>query len=301
VGTDYIYNDHYQQIAEVHAGDGLSADGHEFLLTNNGDAWILAYTKSTANLASIGGPASQAVINGVVQDIDIKTGKVLFSWNSADHVPYAQSEQPLPASASTPWDWFHINAVKLTSDGNLLVDARDTWTTYKVSAHSGQVIWQLGGKASTFKLQAAPGQSLNDANELFAWQHDAEQIGPGTYTVFDNESAGTGNSGVGSTSQLDYARAVTIRLDQRTRTATLVASDNQPQGQVATSQGNAQHLPNGGEFVGWGILPDVSEFNAEGKLVFNAEFPNGVNSYRAYLLPWSPAGRDHLTGHGWHG
>ena len=53
------------------------------------------------------------MINGVVQEIDIATGKVLFQWNSADHVPYSQSEQPLPASASTPWDWFHINAVKL--------------------------------------------------------------------------------------------------------------------------------------------------------------------------------------------
>ena len=32
-GTDYIYNDHYQQIAAVNAGNGLSADGHEFLIT----------------------------------------------------------------------------------------------------------------------------------------------------------------------------------------------------------------------------------------------------------------------------
>ena len=32
-GTDYIYNDHYQQIATVQAGNGYSADGHEFLIT----------------------------------------------------------------------------------------------------------------------------------------------------------------------------------------------------------------------------------------------------------------------------
>jgi hypothetical protein len=32
-GTDYIYNDRYQQIAEVNAGNGYSADGHEFLIT----------------------------------------------------------------------------------------------------------------------------------------------------------------------------------------------------------------------------------------------------------------------------
>ena len=95
-GTDYIYNDHYQQIATVQAGNGLSADGHEFLITPQNTALILAYTTATADLTSIGGPANQTVIDGVVQEIDIKTGKVLFQWNSADHVPYSQSEQPLP-------------------------------------------------------------------------------------------------------------------------------------------------------------------------------------------------------------
>ena len=49
-------------------------------------------------------------------------------------------------------------------------------------------------------------------------------------------------------------------------------------GQVATSQGNAQHLVSGGEFVGWGILPYISKFDAAGKLVFNAQFPAGVNT-----------------------
>ena len=163
-GTDYIYNDHYQQIATVSAGNGLSADGHEFLITPQGTALILAYTTATADLTTIGGPANQTVIDGVVQEIDIKTGRVLFEWNSADHVPYSQSEQPLPASPSTPWDWFHINAVKLDTDGNLLIDARDTWTAYKVDRHSGQIIWQLGGKASTEQFQH-PGGARPDPQQ----------------------------------------------------------------------------------------------------------------------------------------
>ena len=212
-GTDYIYNDQYQQIATVNAGNGLSADGHEFLITPQNTALILAYTTGTADLTSIGGPADQTVINGVVQEIDIKTGKVLFEWNSADHVPYSQSEQPLPASASQPWDWFHINAVKLDTDGNLLIDARNTWTAYKVNHHSGHIIWQLGGKASDFKLQAAPGQSLNDAGDFFAWQHDAEAQGNNVYTVFDNESAGVANTGTDATAQYGLSRSVTFKLE----------------------------------------------------------------------------------------
>ncbi len=281
-GTDYIYNDHFQQIAAVNAGNGLSADGHEFLITPQSTALILSYTTATADLTSIGGPANQTVINGVVQEIDIPTGKVLFQWNSEDHVPFSQSEQPLPASPSTPWDWFHINAVHLDTDGNLLIDARDTWTTYKVDRSSGNIIWQLGGKASSFSLQAGPGQVLDSAGEIFAWQHDPEALGNGLYTFFDNESAGT--------PLLSYSRAITVKLNQWTHVATLVASDNQPEGLSAASQGNAQSTPDGGLVVGWGALPYFSEFNRFGDLVFNAEFPSGVNTYRAYLLPWNQGG-----------
>ena len=279
-GTDYIYNDHYQQIASVNAGNGLSADGHEFLITPWNTALILSYTTATANLTSIGGPADQTVINGVVQEIDIRTGRVLFQWNSEDHVPFSQSEQPLPASASTPWDWFHINAVHLDTDGNLLIDARDTWTTYKVNRFTGQIIWQLGGKDSSFRLQAAPGQSLDDAGEIFAWQHDPEALGDDRYTFFDNESAGTPEFAV--------SRAVTVKLDPRNRVATLIASDDQPEGLVAASQGNAQTTGNGDLFVGWGALPYLSEFAPSGQLLWGAQFPTGVNTYRAYLLPWQP-------------
>jgi hypothetical protein len=280
-GVDYIYNDHYQQIAEVKAGNGYSADGHEFLITPWNTALILSYTKATADLTSIGGAADQAVVDGIVQEVDIRTGRVLFQWSSADHVPYWQSEQPLPASASTPWDWFHINAVKLDTNGNLLIDARDTWTTYEVSRHTGRILWQLGGKASSFTLRAGPGQVLDDAGKIFAWQHDPEALGDGLYTLFDNESSGT--------ALLPASRSVTVKLDVRTRAATLVKSVNQPQGLVAPSQGNAQTLASRDLFVGWGALPYFSQFSPSGELLFNAQFPAGVNTYRAYRLPWHPA------------
>jgi hypothetical protein len=277
-GTDYIYNDHFQQIASVNAGNGLSADGHEFLITPWNTALILSYTTATANLTSIGGPADQTVINGVVQEIDIATGRVLFQWNSQDHVPFSQSEQPLPASPSTPWDWFHINAVKLDTDGNLLIDARDTWTTYKVNRFNGSIIWQLGGKDSSFAVQAAPGQVLDSAGEIFAWQHDPEPLGNDVYTFFDNDSTGT--------PLLPYSRAVTVKLNPWTKVATLLSSDDQPEGLSAPSQGNAQSVANGNLVVGWGALRYFSEFSPSGKLLFNAEFPAGVNTYRAYQFPW---------------
>jgi Arylsulfotransferase (ASST) len=282
-GTDYIYNDHFQQIATVNAGNGLSADGHEFLITPWNTALILAYTTAKADLTSIGGSANQTVINGVVQEIDITTGKVLFQWNSEDHVPFSQSEQPLPSSPSQPWDWFHINAVHLDTDGNLIVDARNTWTTYKVERQNGDILWQLGGKNSSFSLRTAPGQVFDSAGELFAWQHDPEALGHDIYTWFDNESAGN--------PLLPASRAITVKVDERRRVATLLAADNQPAGLAAASQGNAQSPRDGGRFVGWGSLPYYSQFDRAGRLTYNAQFPTGVNSYRAYLLPWNNHGK----------
>ncbi len=294
-GTDYIYNDDYQPIATVNAGNGLSADGHEFLITRRNTALILAYQQSTANLTSIGGPANQTVINGVVQEVNIRTGRVLFQWNSAEHIPYSQSEQALPASASTPWDWFHINAVKVDTDGNLLVDARNTWTTYKINRHSGHIIWQLGGKASSFKLEAASGQSLNAAGDIFAWQHDPEPLGHDEYSLFDNEAGGTANTGTNVSSEFPISRVVKLKLNVREHTAKLVQSYDQPASLEASSQGNGQPLADGGVFVGWGSLPYISAFDSAGNLLFNAQFPTGVNSYRAYLQPWHPGGQPDRT------
>jgi hypothetical protein len=281
-GTDYIYNDHYRQIAQVRAGNGDLTDFHEFLITPWNTALILADAFGTANLTSMGGPADQKVFDGIVQEIDIRTGKVLFQWNSADHVPYRDSHLPLPGSAAAPWDWFHINAVHLDTDGNLLIDSRYTWTTYKVNRHTGKIIWELGGKQSTFRLEAAPGQALDSAGEIFAFQHDPEAIGHNEYTFFDDESDGR-------STLFGHSRVVTVRLDLTTRVATLVKSVSQPEGLTASAEGNAQTTGNGDLFVGWGALPYISEFSPSGRLLFNAQLPAGTNTYRAYRLPWHPA------------
>lgn len=281
-GVGYIYDAHHRLVATVRAGNGLDADCHEFLITPWDTALITIYTTAKADLRSIGGRPDQTVVNGVVQEIDIATGEVLFEWNSADHVPFSESRERLPESADTPWDWFHVNAAHLDTDDNLLIDARHTWATYKVSRASGDILWTLGGDNSSFRLRAAPGQRLNRDGEIFAWQHDPEALGRGLYTWFDNESSGTGRDPLG------YSRVVTVRVDEERRVATLVASIKQPDRLTAESQGNAQTTLGRRVFVGWGSLPYISQFDRAGRLLFHARFPKGVSTYRAYLLPWTP-------------
>ena len=162
---EVIANSAYQDIAVVRAGNGYQPDLHEFQITPQGTALITVYDAIDCNLSSVGGPRDGAVADTLVQEIDLKTGLVMYEWHSLDHVPLQNSySSAAPTSRSEPFDYFHINSIDVEQDGDLLVDSRNTWAAYDVDAKTGQVRWELGGKHSSFKL--GPGAST-------AWQHDA--------------------------------------------------------------------------------------------------------------------------------
>jgi hypothetical protein len=267
--TSYIADRHYNVIATVSAGNGLTEDIHEFHLTREGTALLLAYHTVTRDLSSVGGPASGLVTEGVVQEIDIRNGHVIFEWHSLDHVGIDESQSPVPKSATAAWDYFHANAVSVDEDGNLLVDARNTWAAYRIDRHSGAVIWRLGGKKSDFEL--GPGVA-------FAWQHNPTAADDhGLVRIFDNEAAPT---------VLPYSRVIWVRHDERKKTATLERWLKHPDGLSAGSQGNSEALENGDTFVGWGQLPRFSEFDRDNNLLLDAALPTGYNSYRAWKYEW---------------
>ena len=265
-GADYIADSSYHVISTVHAGNGLDTDGHEFLLTPQGTALITAYHQVPYDLSSVGGPPNGQAIDGVVQEIDVATGQVLFEWHSLDHVPLSDSYQPV----ESPYDYFHINSVNLDSDGNLLISGRHTWTIYKVDRHSGQIIWRLGGKRSDFSVAA---------NAKFAWQHNALAAGDNIVRIFDNEGSDAGQL-------MPHSRVIWIHLDLTTMSATLANELTHPSGWSALSQGNAQELTNGDTFVGWGDTGRLSEFDPQKGLLFEGLLPH-AQTYRAYRFMWS--------------
>ena len=269
-GEGVIADSSYHVIAHVHAGHGYFADQHTFLLTPQNTALIEAYHLTHADLSAAGGSPDGEVYDAVVQEIDLATGRVIFEWHSLDHVPVADSYQPAPRNANAPYDYFHINSVGLSADGNLLISSRHTWTVYEVDRHTGRIIWRLGGKHSDFKL--GPGAR-------FAWQHNPMPQGSDELRIFDNESNGRPVEPV--------SRVITLRLDRARRTATLVRSIEHPARLSAPSQGNSELLPGGDLFVGWGRLGRYSEFGPNGKLVLDAVFPPGYDTYRAYRFPWT--------------
>jgi Arylsulfotransferase (ASST) len=267
-GVDYVLDANYHQIAIVGAGNGLLADLHEFRITPRGTALITVYHPIPYDLSALGGPADGQVVDGIAQEIDIASGAVVFEWHSLDHVGLDESEAPVPTTAGAVYDYFHINAVNWDEDGNIIINARNTWTTYKVDHRDGKVLWRLGGKKSSFAL----GDGV-----AFAWQHDPEPVDRSTVRIFDNEAA----PAVRTTS-----RVIWVRRDPWRHTASLVRSIIHPDGLLAGSQGNSQALDDDHTFVGWGATGRFSEFDAGGQLLFDASVPTGYDTYRAYRNVW---------------
>jgi hypothetical protein len=268
-GEDVIDNTAYQQLGVVRAGNGLYSDLHEFQITTSGAALITAYEPIHYDLAPLGGSADGLLDDCVVQQVDIKTGLVMFEWHALGHVSVADSYSRVPHIPSDVFDWFHINSIQQQSDGDLLIGSRNTWTAYEISGQTGAVLWRLGGKHSSFTL---------GAGVHFAWQHDAELGAGGTLSVFDNED---------TPAEAPASRAVRVALNFTAKTATLLASFEHPGEHVLSpSQGNVQTLSNEERFVGWGQAGYASEFSNTGQLTFDMHLPKPTNSYRAYRLPW---------------
>jgi hypothetical protein len=269
LGEAVIANSHYKTIARVKTGNGLAADEHEFKLTPQGSAYVMAYTPVQSSLASAGGPASGIVLDCVIQQIDVPTGLVMWEWHSLGHVDVAESYSKPPGLATNAFDYFHINSLTTDSHGNFLISARNTSALYQLNPRNGAVVWRLGGKKSTFAL--APGVQ-------FAYQHNALWLPNGEISLYDDE---------GAPPVKPPSRGEVIKLDLTAKTATLAAQFVRTPALLSFCCGSAQRLPAGNWMLGWGGLPNLTEFNAQGQMIFDAQLPHGDTTYRVYREPWS--------------
>jgi len=277
-GWYVIYDTSYRPVAEVRPGNGLVGDVHEFLITKNNTAVFTVYHRLPVDLSAVGGPKKGTIWDGIVQEVDIKTRRVLFEWHSYPQVAVGESYAPPPAAKAgakaPPYDYFHINSIAVEPNGNFLVSARNTHTIYEIDRKTKKVLWRLGGKRSDFKM----GKGTN-----FEWQHDARRQPNGTITIFDNGAAPPVEK---------FSRILVLRANPKTKQATLVRAYHHPKKLLAPFEGNAQFLPNGNIFVGWGAQPYVSELDRNGKLLFDAYFGHGkppgedADTYRGYRFVW---------------
>ena len=260
----------YHIIARIRArGRGVRTDLHEFRITRRNTALVLGWRVVKRNLSGYGGPARSAILDNVVQEIDIRTGKLLFNWSAAHRISPRYS-YVRPPKRSGAWDAYHFNSISEDSDGSLLLTSRHMSAVYKIARRSGRVLWKLGGRHGNFRL---------GRGARFRYPHDAQRAPDGSITIFDNNAGPAGGGGV--------SRALRLRVDARRRTAHLLEAFRHPAGASSTSQGNAAELADGNVFVGWGISPWFSEYTADGRLVFAAHFKDAWSqSYRAFKGDW---------------
>lgn len=156
---------------------------------------------------------------------------------------------------------------------SLLISARNTWAMYDIDRRTGLIRWRLGGKRSSFKM---------GPETRTAWQHDARLVRFLAHheleiSVFDNGS---------TPKEHPQSRALFERVDLNDHTAHLIHAYTNNPPLLAGSQGSVETGAEGSIVVGWGQEPWVTEYDATGKIVFDAHLPSIEQSYRALRFQW---------------
>jgi hypothetical protein len=274
-GYDLILNNKYEIIANFTANlNGTLADFHDIEITSNNTALITAYQPKTWDLSTYN-ISDGWLLDSVLQEIDPETGDALFTWLASDWVDvnscYA-SPGTSGTAADNAWDFFHINAVNKDDFGNYLVSSRHCHTLFYI-APDGSIIWTIGGMNSSV---------YQGDNTIFAWQHDARWRSNQTQiSLFDNE---------GTAWELDSSnsRGLLLNFDAANNSVSLANEWIPYNITVSESQGNVAILPTGNTFIGWGQIPWLSEYDANGQFLYTVQFGVGdVQSYRAYHFNWT--------------
>ncbi|MDE3130589.1 MAG: aryl-sulfate sulfotransferase, partial [Acidobacteriota bacterium] len=270
-GSYRILDTRYDQVAQVLAHDGYHGDLHEFFLTPAGSAIFSCYGQAQARLRIGGRLRRVPYLFGVVQEVDVASGRLLWHWRSDRHVALSESYARPVLKPGWVWDYLHLNSIAIDpSDGNVLISGRNTSTCYKVDRRTGKVMWRLGGRRSDF--HHGPGTRFN-------YQHDINLHPGGLLTLFDNEG--------GPPRYASQSRALVLSLDQRRMRVTLVHAFHHDPPVYSDALGSVQPAGAGEWFVGWGRSTNLSLYSNSGEVLFDGHLSAGSSSYRAFLQNWS--------------
>ncbi len=282
----YILDNTYQVVTTVSAQYGFTSDVHEFLLTPANTALFLSTRAVPMNLTAYGGPSNGYVQDFAIQEIDLQTNNVVFFWDALQHIPLVNSYEPASSATSSGniWDAFHLNSIGLTdSPADILVSGRNTSTIYRINKPTGNIVWQLGGKQSSFTIESGA---------EFSWQHDARFLPNNVVSMFDDNCCE--NNGGSVPPGTPPSHGLFLQLDLVNMTASLKTEYYHAPNLNIGSQGNVQSLAGGNKFVGWGQSAYYGEFAPDGNTecdpalntLYDAQMPGSNYTYRAYREDW---------------
>ncbi|MDI1355490.1 MAG: aryl-sulfate sulfotransferase [bacterium] len=251
------------------AGNGFSTDSHELLITNDEHYFLIASETRTINMSLLvaGGKVNASVKGTVVQELD-SARNVLFEWKSLDYLPVTDCKGQNLTALSI--DYIHTNSLFLDSDSTLIMSNRHLNELTKINRKTGVIIWRMGKNANANQFTF-----VNDSLG-FSYQHHARLLPNGNLTLFDN-----GNFRANG---IKYSRACEYKMDEATKTATLVWYYRNTPDNISRAMGSVQRLANGNTLIDWGVsYPNVTEVDANNTKVFEMSFQPSTTmySYRA--------------------
>ncbi|HKP90503.1 MAG TPA: MFS transporter [Thermoleophilaceae bacterium] len=273
-GEFVVVDDRYRPVAKLEGKDGWDLTLHSMVIQGH-FAWVTANKNIRKNLSRYGGVSSGVYIDSAVQKYDLRTGRLVYNWRASDHIPISSGETQPPPNGY-PWDAYHINSIALAPGGRVLVSMRNTWAGYLIDTRSGRIVWELGGRNSSFDIPS---------KAKFSWQHDIEMKSNSVVSLFDNHCCEITGAGEYLPAK-SPSRGLELRLDPARHTATPVTEYTHGTTFHSQYMGNVEHLSNGDVFVGWGQVPYISAYTKDGKPLFDGAFPEPNMSYRAYVQRW---------------
>lgn len=237
------------------------------------------------------GRANGYIWDCVFQELEVKTNALLFEWRASDHFSFedmtVNSWADWTGTDNDPWDWFHLNSVTKSKDGNYWVTARYTKAVSHIQGDSGDVLWNLGGRLADFA------GAHDDGDATIADVHVVSSTDNGTSLfVLKNEIRSTANhKRQGSISR--------VEIDHTARTANWSAAFVHPAGIEAEVEGSIQQLESGRYLVSYGSIPVYSVYSLTGELLYDAHYGPIHSATPAFTGP--PKQTYRVSQHPWKG
>jgi len=249
-------------------------DGHDLQPTPTGTFLAIRYVPRVcppdcADMSPWGGSAQQSVIDAEILELD-KNSKVLWSWNTRDHIDLSETGGAgwFPAVGA---DIIHMNALEPDGADGLFFSARHLNAIYHITRSTGAIDWKMGGTQRPESLTVlGDTRPTAQGGTVFSGQHDIRKWADGTVSVHDN------GSGYRPPAVMRY------RIDAVNRTAQVVESVQDARVNGSQCCGSARRLEGGHWFVQWGASPFATELDSGGNPVLTIQYNLGsVFSYRA--------------------
>ena len=282
-GEVVVVDAHYRRVAALRAKSPWTISLHDAVISGN-DIWVTVYRYvRNQNLSAYGGSKNGTVYDAGVQEYDLRTGRLLYTWDALNpggvpHVPLSASEQPASGvPGGEAWDAYHVNSIQLLQGNQILVSMRNTWAAYLINVPTGKIVWTLGGKNSSFKFSTGA---------RFSWQHDVKLLGATEVTLFNDGCCQQRRNGSYVLPSAP-AEGMLLKLSPLSHTASLVAAYRHSPALTPAYLGSTELLPNGNALVGWGSKPYFTEYAKSGRRLLDVYFPVKDLSYRAlYSSTW---------------